>query len=615
MPGVTLSYLFEPTRGSVGRTDGTPSARALVRRGLDRALTLDHFEATPLVDEGPFAAGAVSYANYPVRELDVDGGRAILEGRIYTADPGATAREAVQHVLDDAGGRLADWVGSTDGEFVLTVYDPAEERLTVVNDVFGRLPLYWTESDGRLTVSRDLSALLTADPGRRRVAADQQFDEMGIAQSLLFGFPLGTRTLFDGVTKLAPGTLLTAGPEGVTTRSLHEFDLEALEARSDGSAHDVRVLADEFTEACEAREAHHAKTVISLSGGLDSRAVGAGFSRAGVPFETVTFDRADGVSDRDLPVAESVADALGVPWHRYDLPEVTRESRDTLIGLKQGMNHIGMGFILPFLETLRDTYGPEFTYVTGDGGDKALPDLTPPREFADLEDLVEYVVTKDSLGFDLDEVTRLLDVTESEVKATLRDELASYPESSPSQVYKHYKVRERGLNWLNEGEDRNRAYAWSTTPFYSLPFFETAMSFADSEKRTNKLYRRFMAELWTDGVDLPDANYGVRMSSPLYTSTMYFRKFLANHPAIEDVVRVVYRGEVGASYDERLAERLQRQLANSSEIRTVFDAERLDEIAADRTSCSRQQAMFLLTMTSVVASAMPRQEVATSTVS
>lgn len=81
---------------------------------------------------------------------------------------------------------------------------------------------------------------------------------------------------------------------------------------------------------------------------------------------------------------------------------------------------------------------------------------------------------------------------------------------------------------------------------------------------------------------------------------MFVRGFLARHPRIEDLVRIAYRGEVGYEYDAELATRLQRQIDVDAGLGAIFHTDRLAAIAADRRACNRQQAVNLLTMTSIV---------------
>jgi hypothetical protein len=103
---------------------------------------------------------------------------------------------------------------------------------------------------------------------------------------------------------------------------------------------------------------------------------------------------------------------------------------------------------------------------------------------------------------------------------TLGDELGrvleKYPEQDLAQKAVHYRIYERGVQWLFEGEDRARFFMWQTSPFYSLPFVERAMRVPDRFKASMRLYRHIQLALAPDLASIPDANHRLPIRSPLY---------------------------------------------------------------------------------------------------
>jgi asparagine synthase (glutamine-hydrolysing) len=69
------------------------------------------------------------------------------------------------------------------------------------------------------------------------------------------------------------------------------------------------------------------------------------------------------------------------------------------------------------------------------------------------------------------------------------------------------------MKWLFEGEDRNRFYFWSGSPFYSIQFFTYAMNCPDSQKSRYLLYRRVLEELSPLAAETPDDNVGLPPAS------------------------------------------------------------------------------------------------------
>src|SRR5262249_43782929 len=138
-------------------------------------------------------------------------------------------------------------------------------------------------------------------------------------------------------------------------------------------------LAQTFIERCadQARWAAGRPLLVSLSGGLDSRTVAAGLARAGASFTGVTFSDSAHENNADVVGARRVAGALGAPWKLYQLLEETWDALERLVQLRDGRNYIGVAYMLDFLARLQHEFG-DACYLTGDGGDKALYELTYP---------------------------------------------------------------------------------------------------------------------------------------------------------------------------------------------------------------------------------------------
>ena len=250
--------------------------------------------------------------HYPVFAWETEDLLVHLEGRIYyPEEPQLTTQLSdLAHLIFaqkiDPRSRLAKWLLHTDGDFLLVLVHKADGGIMVINDVFGRLPTYVHLRDGCLILSRDL----------RRVtqmlgAAD--FDRMALAQYLVIGFPLGKRSWFTGIEYLEPASLVSISPADASIKvtKLHEFNLEGVEHRHRSSRENALNLASRFREACLLRGAGKGTRVVSLSGGLDSRAVAAGLRREEIPFTAATFLNSPPTNAVDVRVASRVAAGVG----------------------------------------------------------------------------------------------------------------------------------------------------------------------------------------------------------------------------------------------------------------------------------------------------------------
>src|SRR5262249_3028833 len=144
----------------------------------------------------------------------------------------------------------------------------------------------------------------------------------------------------------------------------------------------------------------------------------------------------------DVQVAEKLAHLFDCPWNVLNVGKVTAASCLRLLGLKQGLNNLGMGFMLPFLQMIRDTYGSDIVFLTGDGGDKVLPDLMPKRSLSGSQDLVSYIVECNSV-LSLREIESLTDVSKQQMWDELENLVCTYPENSWNKKYIHFLLFQR----------------------------------------------------------------------------------------------------------------------------------------------------------------------------
>ncbi|WP_336360116.1 asparagine synthase-related protein [Haladaptatus sp. ZSTT2] len=530
------------------------------------------------------------YADYPLTRVETDSEIIILEGKLYGSGN-------IESVLTHVGGmitnerheELSEWVRETDGDFLIVVYNKASEETHVINDVFARLPVYYATIGDSLIVSRELKFVRTfaTESGTPLVV-----NQLGAAQQLAFGYCLGDRTLFTDVRCLPPGTHLTIADGFKLYRTYqHNFDGRT---HADKTVEENGVaLASLFKTAVRNRHRPNATTVLSLSGGLDSRAVGGACIATQTPFTTATFDTGDESESDDARVAREIADRLGVEWHSYKT-ETTDDARDWLLDMKQGMNYLGMAFILSFFEQLREDF-PQATYLTGDGGDKVLVDLTPVKSLSSEEALVEYIIEANS-RIPLDEAAAIANVTPESIVESVKERLASYPERQFAQRYVHFLIRERGINFLNHGEDRNRYFFWSVSPFYALPVFEYAMNCPDEQKQGQALYKAFLGEFAPELIDIEYPNFGAPITSLEYRAKRFVFDVLSRYPSLRHTV--VKRMKDDSIANSAVTREIDAQLSTAD--LDPLDTDAIAAVTANPGAYRLIELNFLLTLTTIV---------------
>ncbi|KDE59589.2 asparagine synthase [Halostagnicola sp. A56] len=544
-----------------------------------------------MIDDEEGVVAYSGYDEYPIEVYETDTYTIVLEGHLYgTDDVEATVTEAAELVAGARTDELSEWIAERDGDFLLVISDQDDGTTWAVNDAFGRLPTYRATVGGTTILTRELKVVREL---AERIEDGLEPDSLALGQMLLFGYPLGTRTLFEGVEQLPPGSMLEL--ESDTTDSVHEFQFDEHANAHRSVEENARRLRDRFVDACQNRAGVTGETVVSLSGGLDSRAVIAGYTHADGELLAATSARTDGSNAAEVDVARQVANALDVPWQSY-VADRTDRHRELLLEMSQGMNNLGMSLGLNFAEQVATDH-PNATFVTGDGGDKAIPDLTPSKDVDSMDELVELVVDGQQV-FSLEEVADIVDVDPARLTSSVRSRLLSYPESTLEGRYVHFLVRERGINWLNHGEDRTRYYTWSTTPFYALPFFEEAMACPPAQKDGTTLYREFLAQLSPATLEIDYVDFGAPIDSLTYRLKRFGYDWLSEHPDLKDrVFGLLGQGESGAdSPPMALAE----ATSDPSDFREHFSGEAVQRVTWSGGRYTATQQYFLLTLIAAI---------------
>ncbi|WP_394739467.1 asparagine synthase-related protein [Natronococcus roseus] len=582
MPGTTI------VRCCGGTVD-----QGSVDRALDSVCFTDRYDRETVVRSTEERIAHTGYEAYPTEVVETEDRTILLEGRLYDRrDTEATLENVAALIAEGRTDRLSEWLATRDGEFLVTVVDRSSGTTWVVNDVFGRLPTYRATVGETTILTRELKAI-------RRLAAaldggDVGVDRLGLGQMLLFGYPLGTRTPFDGIRQLPPGSLLEVGSGDLT--SLHEFRFDRYENGGRSVTENARALKDRFVEACRRRAGATETSILSLSGGLDSRAAIAGYDAvvSDVGEGTLlaaTSVREDGSNADEANVAREVAHSLGVPWSSYFVDR-TEHHRESLLEMTQGMNTVGMALGLDFAEQLAADR-PGATLVTGDGGDKIFPDLTPPTAVDSRTDLVETLV-RTNRQFAPDEIEELIDLEPGRLVDSVGDRIAAYPEVNLEGAHAHFLIRERGINMLNHGEDRTRHHLWTTTPFYAPELFAEAMACPPEQKAGTELYREFLSLLSRELAEIEYVDFGVPITSAEYRAKKFAYGWLGARPRLKERVLSVVRsqGEAGIHSRQLLAE----AVADADGVGRRFSAEEVQRIAWDGSGHRPHQRYQLATL-------------------
>jgi asparagine synthase (glutamine-hydrolysing) len=273
----------------------TPDAVAAL--GMRRLSIIDVAGSDqPLYNEDRSIALVFNGEIYNYRELRADLAR--RGHRFHTEGDG----ETLAHLYEDHG---LDLFRHLRGMYAFALWDAPRRRLIAAVDHIGMKPLYLHQADGVLRFASEIKALL-ADPAVARRPHLPAIDTF-----LSFGFPIGERTLFDGIVRLMPGHVLIAEDGAVRTQRYWTFgahvpdDLPATEA--DWIAH----VRDRLRESVRLHLRSDVPLGLFLSGGVDSASVLALMAEAGADMRTFTVGYAGDLPDNELAQARRIAAHFG----------------------------------------------------------------------------------------------------------------------------------------------------------------------------------------------------------------------------------------------------------------------------------------------------------------
>lgn len=260
-----------------------------------------------LVDKRSF--GLVSHRatsrSWGISQSGPRGQRLILAGSAWRPDRPASLcmpDEALEWIL----GRPLERRPLLHGHYSLILVEPEFDRVTVENDPFGLLPIYYLQRTDGLLVASELKLL--------RSSSNRRIDQDAIAEIARFGYIVSDHTVLTDVKRLPPNHRLTyeGGRLKVTPHPFPAFSRDR--AVDESVLEEMDHCLQMYFRRVRAETAY---VSVSLSGGLDSRMVAASAKRAGLELTGFTTGSPQSL---ECEVAEVFARTLGIPiaTHVFD---------------------------------------------------------------------------------------------------------------------------------------------------------------------------------------------------------------------------------------------------------------------------------------------------------
>ena len=569
---------------------------------INKLKYTSRYQITTLQEIDPFYLFLSHYSEYPYTEFNFGNSYILLEGCIYNR-----SSEELKKELKDLSFRffnntpinkkfLSDWIKSIDGEFVIFCYDKNLEKIIIINDLMGHLPLYYKITPKEVIISRDIKLIQELSPSFP--------DKMVIAQYLLFSFPLGNNTLFQEIFRLEAGSFISIDLKNSneTIFNFHRFNFQQLNSNHSKSIKEnVKNLCNLFNMTCKNRVKSFPdyKNILSLSGGFDSRAVFASLNTNNIPFDCVTFIDDNKIYSKDINISQQLANDFNLSWELLELQKPKGKDIIQLLDSKFGQNNINMAFLITFFQKIEDKFGAKVNYFSGNTG-MSLRSYLPTKKIRNFDELIEYIFSFEGKynmihNFSLDEVSALLDLNKLEIIRNIKKIIEKYPETDFKFKYMHFLYYGYCFNWHYEGIDRNIFYFWNSSPLESTPFFLYAMNCLDSQKKNKRLFSEFIISLCPQVSKYPISNYNSRLKSRKMKLNLTVESIFTRIPVKLKKIIYKFKGIQKTNYIPLYPDLFNQQVSKSKLINNYFNIEYMQKI-----SKTKQQFHVLFTITNII---------------
>lgn len=235
----------------------------------------DHFIQDKLFCHQSFAASRThtGQVGEPKMPAHVDSYKLWIEGEAYNVDKVASELNIKANILSELllaseqAGQLDKCLNRLDGYFCAALYNLENQKLKLISDRYGMRMMYWYHKNGLFAWGSEVKAILAVD------GVDKELDPTSYDCFMDLGYLLGERTWFDHIKLIKPATVIEYDVANETVDQHHYWKWSEIKLSNLSFDEAVDELGKRFIEAIRRRFDPRERIGISLSGGLDSRAI------------------------------------------------------------------------------------------------------------------------------------------------------------------------------------------------------------------------------------------------------------------------------------------------------------------------------------------------------
>ncbi len=298
---------FEPVRPQLIQR----MADSIVHRGPD--------------DEGFYFEGPLGLGFRRLSIIDLSGGHqpmtdleesvwVVFNGEIYNFPELKSELEGYGHIFRTQSDTEVivhgykqwglDVFSHLNGMFGLAIWDVSRKRLVVARDAFGIKPVYYKIKNGAVFFGSEIRAIRAVDPEKVEI------DAASLNLFLRYRFTPSPYTIYKGINKLAPGTMLVAERGSIRVARWYTFKPEPFSPMPSVEDAQEELLAI-YRRALKRHLLSDVPVGLLLSGGLDSGLLLGLMNERGKGWPTFTIGYGSSFKDDELVDAAETAGIFG----------------------------------------------------------------------------------------------------------------------------------------------------------------------------------------------------------------------------------------------------------------------------------------------------------------
>lgn len=403
-------------------------------------------------------------------------------------------------------GRLNE-LARINGSFAAAIYDEAAEKLTLVNDRYGLIKLYYYHDGTRFCFAPRIRLL-------KAFGADMSLRTDALPDFFVFSFLLSDKTFFENIYQLPAASILEVSRGSLSLSKYWDYT-QAAEYDDRSEEELIEELGSLFQQAVATRVHPGEKLIVPLSGGLDSRAILAAARECTSSENIITFTFGEKGSF-DFEIGTMVAREAGVAHIPLRTEKLNLDQQyDLLMPDTEGMVEVTPYFAPDGYQRMAEYGGRLYIGYMGDPlmGSHITADMLD-KKMTSEQDYIEArsIAFRNNRLNEIDDVAQLLNPRYMHIEEFRSSFHSTFDEIDPSAC-------EDMSNYCNRWDYRNRQYKCVTpavfryteqlqyeTPFLDNELVDFTLRLSPCLKFREKLYKSMLLARYPKLFSLPCKN-------------------------------------------------------------------------------------------------------------